>query len=275
MDSVKDWLLAMLTGAPSAALFSWLFVESFKRLLDRSTQTSLESYKTQLQLESQSQLERHKSEIQMKATQQVEIIRHEMQKQMLRAQLSTTKTHTVYSKLIKLLLKAEGSVGSLMGAGYAPTFEKYSLEDFAKVLDEARAPGQEKKETLDLLERDRHEGIRRLEAYLRRRKIQDGRVDVAKARNYLLLEGIFITDTVRDLAFKACDSLGNAYVAANVSEMTKGMDGVGDYYSKHSKALDEAAGHLRMLQDAMRADLLPVGVGPPQAGPKTTDLPET
>jgi hypothetical protein len=107
-EIVWQWVVSLLTSVGAAGGFSWVFKEALGRSLDREMHRDLEAYKSELSLQSQQQVERLRAELQLRAQERLEqlradfndqneSVRHEMQKQMLRAQLATTKTHEVYS----------------------------------------------------------------------------------------------------------------------------------------------------------------------------------
>jgi hypothetical protein len=104
-----------------SGLLTWLFKLGVEKAIDRELQRDFESYKNTLLRDSQQQLERLKSELQSRAQEQLErlrselnarneILRAEIQKQLIRAQLTTAKTHEAYAQLLRLLRLAEEAV---------------------------------------------------------------------------------------------------------------------------------------------------------------------
>jgi hypothetical protein len=269
-----DWLKSVLTSTVAASAFTWLFLQVFERALNRSVQRDLESHKSLLQLQSQSeldrhrsdlqlqsqtQLERHKSELMLQSQQQVELIKHELQKQMLRAQLSTTKTQEIYSKLIQQIRIAEGAVGHLWGLRSTPTYEGYSREDIEELLKELKTPGEEEREILKLLTSSREAAIEKLRQVGRRQELHHARGAVNEASNLLIREAIFVTKSVRDLARGICNNLYGALAAVETGESMRVMGPTGiDFHDKYSQKCAQAADGLEQLEDAMRTDLLPV-----------------
>ncbi|MFY0567087.1 hypothetical protein ACN28E_25060 [Archangium lansingense] len=244
--TVAEWVVSLGGSGVAAAFFSWLFQQTYGKALDRA----MERYKNELHRQTAQQLEHVKSELNARN----DVIRHELQKQMLRAQLSTTKTHEVYSQLIKLARTAEGAVSSLWGLRREPTFEKFSAADIQKVLQDAKTPGEEEREILEHFASDRDGAIDRLKEVLRRKEMRDARRSCEALKNHIILEGIFMTSPVRELSFKVSQELWGAYVAVESGTQAPGMS---KFTEDYQRRCEEAAKGLRLLEEAMRADLLP------------------
>jgi hypothetical protein len=279
------WVVQFITGTTFATLcatfFTWLFKESMKRALDKKVeshkielqtqgQQQTERLKAELQLQAQREVERLKAELQLQAQHQLEqlraelsvrneTIRHEMQKQYLRAQLATTKTHEVYAKLIELVRHAEGAIGGLWGPKWVKDYTTYSVEQLEQVLKGAR-PGDEEEETiLAILKESKREGIKGIEKVLRRRELEEAKSHHTKAKNHLILNGIFVTRRVRELADEVLRELWSAWTNVHVATDAPGS---GPWHEQYSTAVEAAAKKIGELEDAMRADLLPELVGP-------------
>ena len=115
----------ILTGAAGGALvafFGWLLRESIKAALQRDV------------------------------TAHDEYLKYDLQREMLKAQLSTTQVHSVYPRLMEKLRRAEGAVGGPMGLQSKPSYDDYDLDDFTEVMKRLKLPGGERRRLLDLLE---------------------------------------------------------------------------------------------------------------------------
>ncbi|WNG41068.1 hypothetical protein F0U61_50745 [Archangium violaceum] len=258
--SVAEWVVSLGGSGAAAALFSWIFQQSYGKALDRA----MERYKNDLQRQTQQQLEQVKSELNARN----DMIRHELQKQMLRAQLSTTKTHEVYSQLIKLVRQAEGAIGALWGMRRAPTFEKFSAADIQQVLQEAKAPGEEEREILEHFATDRKGAISRLNEVLRRKEMNDALGSLTALKNHIILEGIFMTRRVRELSFKVANELHGAFVAVEVGTLDRTSS---RYYEDNQRHIEQAAKDIESLEELMRADLFPGLVDSLPAAPATPE----
>lgn len=258
--SFEEWVVSLGGSGAAAALFSWLFQQSYGKALDRA----MERYKSELQRQTQQQVEQVKSELNARN----DVIRHELQKQMLRAQLSTTKTHDVYSQLIKLVRHAEGAVGALWGMRRAPTFEKFNADDIQKELQAAKTPGDEEGEILEHFTTDRTGAIARLKEVLRRKEMNDALGSLTGLKNHIVLEGIFMTRRVRELSFKVAKELHGAFVAVEVGTLDRTS---GRYYEDYQRHLEQATKDIETLEELMRADLFPGLVDYLPAAPETPD----
>jgi DNA-binding transcriptional MerR regulator len=257
-----EWTVSLLTSTGAAALFAWLFKESLGRALDRDVHRDLERYKSELALRSQHEIERLKSELQLQAHTHLESVRHEMQKQLLRAQLATTRTQDVYSTLIHLLRKSEGDVAAIWPTfGYAPDYRRYSEEDLLKVLEDAKAPGLDNEEIKALLRTNKREAIKRIEEVLQQRTRNNAQRSHAEANNHVVLEGLFMTKAVRDKANEILRLLWGAWVANHVGNDAPPDQRKG-FFDSFSENMQKASVALGELEDLMRGDLLPASIDP-------------
>ena len=177
-----------------------------------------------------------------------------MQKQYLRAQLATAKTHEVYAKLVELIRRAEGAVGGLWGGRWATNYSTYSVEELEQVVKEARPGGEEVEKILAIVRVDKKKGIKRIEEVLRRREMEEARRLCTEAKNYLVLNGIFVTVRVREIAYEVLRLLFSAWSDVQVATEAPGS---GSWQKKYNEAVESAAKRLDDLESAMRADLLP------------------
>jgi len=269
---VWEWIVSLATSAVAAGLFSWLFKESLGRVLDRDLHRDVEHYKSELSLQSQHQIERLKSDLQLQTQGQIESIRHEMQKQLLRAQLATTKTHDVYSKMIQLLRKAEGAIAGLWATlEMASSYERYSDENLLRVLKEAKAPGLDEEEIRALIPHDRREAIKRIEAVLRQRKKNDAIRAHGEANNHVVLESVFMTKQVKTQAAEVLRVLWAAWVDADVGkDAPHGQSKT--FFDSFRANTAKVTEMLEQLEDLMRADLLPATIETPQPTPTAASI---
>jgi hypothetical protein len=173
--------------------------------------------------------------------------------------LATTRPHEVYSQLIKLVRHAEGAIGQWQGVRFKTDLKTLSTEQLAQLLKEARPGGEDEKEILAILEQNKEMGIKRVEQVLHRRDLEEARRKHLDATNHLILEGIFVTRRVRELAGEALRELWSAWV--NVDMDTR-APGSGNWMLQYDAELAAASKKIGELEDAMRADLLPELVGP-------------
>src|SRR5437588_534089 len=97
VSEALDWVLKFLGGATAVAVgiivtLRLFGVKWFEKWLDRR----LESHKAEL-----GRLSEH--------------LKHDLQREMLKAELATSKMHEVYSHLWELIIRAHGAVAGLVG----------------------------------------------------------------------------------------------------------------------------------------------------------------
>jgi len=184
MDERVEALLKFfgVSGASAGLviLCAWLFRESLLRLLDRSMHERLQEQKAELERLS-------------------EYLKHSLQREMLRAQLSTTKVHEVYPQLYEHVAAA---IGAAFGAifGSAPSFAEFSRADLDDYLRKQNVVSGMREELLKQFDSSKHAGIREIQKYLRMLETQGRRNRVQEARNYFAIKSLYLTDAVRDQA---------------------------------------------------------------------------
>ncbi|EPX61868.1 hypothetical protein D187_010487 [Cystobacter fuscus DSM 2262] len=199
--------------------------EQLKAVLQLEVQRDVERLKAELLVKGQHQLEQLRAELSARN----EAIRHEMQKQFLRAQLATSKTHEVYAKLIELVLHTEGAIGGLWGARLVTDYSTYSIEQLEQVLKEARPGGEEQEEILAILKEEKRAGLKRIKEVLRRRELEEAKRQHTEAKNHLIHNRIFVTKRVRELADEVLRQLGSAWTAVH---MATDAPGSGPWHEK-------------------------------------------
>jgi len=151
--------------------------------------------------ERQTELESHKAEL-VRLTEQ---LKHGLEREMLKAQLSTSKVHEVYPRLYARIVRAHGAVAGLMG-GYEQTYQDYDLDDFDELLREKRLPHGEREALLRRIKADREDGIEELRRVLRRVRIHSARTQLSKAFNYHALKALYLSQPVGALALKILET---------------------------------------------------------------------
>lgn len=186
---------------------------------------------------------------------ETERLRHDLQREMLKAQLSTGALHLVYPRLFDKLRRAHGAIAGLMGTRFTGTFEGYDRADIESTLSELRIPGEMRRRVLESFDRDRDEGVRRLKALGRRREVADARAVYVKAQNYFVLKSLFASKEVKDQVKVALDHLWKAWVEVDVGGMPGNPSGVN--YEKHDLSVAAATQALNLLETTMRKELEP------------------
>ncbi len=184
-----------------------------------------------------------------------EQLKYVLQKEMLKAQLSTSKVHEVYPRLYGKILRAHGAVAGLMGLRFASTYEGYNQQDFRKLLVRERLPFGETDRLLKVIEADRESGIEELKQVLRRVELHRGRLLVQRAKNYRILKALYLSQEVTSLADGLTTGIYNYWVDVEVGEMPDNPMPLN--YRQLRKQLTELDGSLEQLKQLMRKELLP------------------
>jgi hypothetical protein len=180
------------------------------------------------------------------------------------------KSEEVYSQLVQKLRVAEGKICSLWGAGYSPDFSRYSEEDLTRVLEDAKPPGKDKEQVLAMLQSDRNAAIQEIQKLRRQKELNDARRANEGAKNHIILEGIFMTKAVRDLALKVSTSLSHAWVDVHVGEDAASAGAPGNFHQDFIRDSERATALMAELEDKMRTDLLPASIEPsPRSSPQS------
>lgn len=151
------------------------------------------------------ELEEHRHRLQMQA----DAIRLDQQRQLRDFDLFTQKRHRAYAGMYRRLLEAEGSAALLWGGRAVPTFEDYTQENVTELLASRKFPGQTVSEVMEAWNRNKQEGIERLNAALRQWEQQEAARRVQLARNYQLLRELYFSPTVRDAVQDAYKKLSD------------------------------------------------------------------
>jgi hypothetical protein len=232
-------LVAWIGGG--AALLTAL-VYGGKLVLEKWLQRREERQKA----ERQTELESHKAEL-VRLTEQ---LKHSLEREMLKAQLSTSKVHEVYPRLYARIVRAHGAVAGLLG-GYEQTYQDYDLDDFDELLREKRLPRGERERLLERIKAGREDGIKELRRVLRRVRIHNARTQIGKAFNYHALKALYLSQPVGALALKILEAENRCW-ASMQNEWEAGLNS-----SNIVEDLQGALEKAEQLQLLMQKELQP------------------
>lgn len=225
---------ATALGAIALTTLQLLGVKWFDKLLDR-------------------RLESHKAELARHSEQ----LKHDLQREMLKAELATGKMHEVYAQLWELIVRAHGTVAGLVGGRFAPSYDNYDAEDFAKLLADTHLPHGEQARLLQAIERNRKTGQQEVERVFRRVEIDEARRQVFEAKNYAALKSPFLSPAVRERTAAFTKAIWSAWVDIHVGSMP------GNPNSQNPlPALNEADEKLTELEVQISKELHPGGQHP-------------
>jgi len=219
--------------------FAKLVVERWLRKRDESQKA-----------ERQAELESHKAEL-VRLTEQ---LKHGLEREMLKAQLSTSKVHQIYPILYERILRAHSAVADLTGGRMEPTYEDYSTQDFIELLERRHLlPQGERALLLKNIATDREKGIQKLRHVLRRVEIQHARGLLIKASNYRVVKGLYLSEPVGALAYQILNAVNDWLSAINVEFRKPGARLTGKSPSEMEKLSDK----IEELRQLMSKELQP------------------
>src|SRR6266851_199941 len=227
VSEALDWVLRVLGGATALAAgvlgtLQLIGVKWFDKLMDRQ----LESHKASL-----GRLTEH-----------------------LKDELATSKMHEVYGHLWERIVRAHGAVGGLVGSGFAPSYDNYDAEDFAKLLADAAIPHGERVRLQEAIERDRRTGQQELERVFRQVAIHNARRKVYRATNYAALKSPFLSPAVREKTKAFASAIWNGWVVVHVNSLPGNPKP-----ENPTPALTEADAKLTELEEQISSELHPGG----------------
>lgn len=128
----------------------------------------------------------------------VETLKFDLNKQMLHAELVTKNKHEIYPKLFQLMSIADGAIGGLSGIQRVLTFQEYDRNDFENYLKRNEVMSAQRKIILDKWDLSREEGVKEWRNYEKILQQSKAEKSLTDARNYFFLNGIYISDKIRE-----------------------------------------------------------------------------
>lgn len=237
-------LLALLGGGAAVAVGTVLCV---KWLAEKWLERRFESHKAELG----------------RLTEQ---LKHGLEREMLKAELSTSKAHQVYRSLYEKIVRAHGAVSGLVGLGFASSYEGCDAEDFKRVLERAKLSHGESERILRAIETERRTGVEELQRALRQAGFHNAQIQVLKAKNYQILKALDLSPSVQSAAGEITTVLWNAWVDTHTAQMP-GNPEAGRMMKDARNALREleSKSKLKQLEQLMRKELQPRELQPPSS----------
>jgi len=149
-------------------------------------------------------LEDHKHKLAMLS----EAAQHEYRKDIAEFNLFVQKKHTVLPEVYSNFRIAHGAILNLMGLQRTPTFEEFDERDIEDYMTEHELRDGKKQEVLEHWHRDRDGAVKDLNTYLRMVKIQRARVKLDEAKNYWLLNELYMSKEANEACQKLSTNLG-------------------------------------------------------------------
>lgn len=226
--SLAETILASLCASGSIiGLSIWLFKESIKTSLKLDMEERLNVQRADL--------DRVRDNLQF-----------QFQQAILSIQLKTQKTHEIYPELFGKVKIAEGAIGRLLGGRESPTWQEHSIEDLRIVMARKNVVSGQVEKLARAIEEDREEGLKEMNKYLRMLEYNESKSILQEAKNYLILNSLYMTDEIADDCHEVCKQLWHAIVDANPEYVQ---------WDSYQKKLEKCEELIDVMKSKMRIEL--------------------
>jgi len=232
IELARSYGLAVAIGILVMVGTAMLVVHFMKSFLERKAA-----------LISDKQLEQFKSQLQLEA----ESVRLHHQRQLHDFTLYTAQRHRVYPQMFKRLLMAEGGFNALWGIMFGPDWEKQSKTDIENWVIENDFPKGASKEAIALLDTNPREAHKKLNEIMDTRKRFTARKALRDARNYQVLNELYLSAEVAAAVEKSYQALVRYSVQAEDEENAD--------YNVLTNRRDEAQIALNETKKVMQSEL--------------------
>jgi hypothetical protein len=223
-----NFVIWSLTQAAVGLGFVWLFKEAIRAAMLKSAQKDLERQKHELSRLS-------------------ETLKFQLQREMIKAELSTAKIHEIYPHLAELLRLAEGAVARFFGIMRSPDFKNLSNEEIDFHLEQSGFPLATRTKLIETITKDRERGLKTIDQVFSTHEIIDARRRVIDARNYTITKSLYISPTIRQHALDITTSLHNLTVDLELKIVPK----------EFRAQLESVSTILNEVEEKMRDELNP------------------
>lgn len=237
-DGTQAAITIVLTvlGTPTVMVFlAWHFKESIKAYLLVGAHKAINEHKQVLDTYTES-------------------MKHSLQREMVRVESYVKGKFTVYPVLYEKILKAQGSVSSLFGVRFSTNQDRFTEEDLRSALDENRVVDGEVQHILGVFRSDNKTGLEIFNRMMREIEFQKARNVYHEAKNYLVLNELFLSKEAADHSYKIFTSMWSVWVDSQMSHQSQG------HYDKTNEVRETNAKNDAMigeLKDMMRREMEP------------------
>jgi hypothetical protein len=165
-----------------------------------------------------------------------ENLKHELEKEILRARFSTEKQHVIYPEMYRLLRVAAGSIGRFYNIAFTNNFDDFNTEDLTNDLRNRKIPEGAIQKLLAAVQNGRTAGLKEIERYLYQQEFVLAQMAITEAKNFLLLQELYMTTEIAEDGLSVCKGLQLAWIGAQNSGNAE--QGLADY-NQASDKLDE------------------------------------
>ena len=209
-----------------------------------------ERLKSALLVSAQNQINEHKQILDT----YTESMKHSLQREMSKVEHATRSKFSIYPNLFAKFVKASGAIAGLVEVGYQTDLTNITQEDIRSNLTKRKIMiGEQNRIVAEFLS-DGDRGIEAYKSILSELEIQKARRVLGKAKNYWLLNELFISDSVNAKIEEIVKALAPAYSSA--SSMRSGRSS-SDKSEKYSASIEKANTAIQALKAIMIKELEP------------------
>ncbi|MBC7660461.1 MAG: hypothetical protein H7249_12250 [Chitinophagaceae bacterium] len=238
MDWIKAIIIALASPVCTAAMgYFWL-----------------ERAKTRIELENQKQLANHKQTMDT----YTESMKHSLLREMVRVEHTICSKFQIYPKLFAKFVRVQGAMEGLMGFSITTSYENATRTDIENMLKANNILDGEQQKILAEFDYDQTRGIKSFERIMAHVKNRESRATLQKAKNYWLLNELFISEDINKIATDLFLHLANAY-AAGSSWTTLSTASFEETSARHTAGIEGAKKCMSRLKSRMNHELEPTG----------------
>jgi hypothetical protein len=193
MDAWLAVLISFLTSATVTSGLQFLIPKLIVTRFEHRNQKALEAYKSELNRVSEQQ-------------------KFNYQRWITDFSLFTQKKHETYAKLYRLILIADGSLETLSGFRQVPSFDEYTRSDMGKYLHNYQIVEGYIPELLNGWENSRETCIQKIRGYLTMIDFQKADKARSDAKNYFLVNTLYLSEATEHLISELLSLLVRHYV---------------------------------------------------------------
>lgn len=197
-------------------------------------------------------LENHKSELLLITEKQ----KNEYQKQLQDFSLFNTKRHEIYPHLFSLLIESQGYISQLTGLRTEPDFTEYSSDNLNKYLEKKQLLNSKIREFVTLLEHDSQLANKEIKKYLKIIEPQIANGKYSDAKNYYLLNELYLSNTTSELVDKCLQAIGGLIIDTEYYYVYNERPDTS--FSRQKQTIDQLVQEVKALmrEELSRSDIL-------------------
>lgn len=231
------YTIVVLIGTPAlTAFFAFLLKERIKSFFLVGAQKDINTHKQELDTYTES-------------------MKHSLQREMSKVEHSTRSKFSVYPKAYARLIKAHGKIAGLYGLRHSIKRNNSTSEDVRYALESRNVLKGEIERIVAAYEASPTTGLEELEKMLREVEVSDAHNCFVRAKNYLLLNELFMSPSIINETSIVLKSLNELRATALTAHAAKGHGS--EWVQKFFEQQKLMPPLLEKLRDEMRNELHP------------------